>query len=360
MRILLTLYFFLVVSGIDAQTDFSPSPLADSFLLETKNTFVPDSLIKTEQTKKKTEDTSFQIEIKKDSFHVKKVQEKSPDTIYVNEKPKETSNKIVEDNSVPSISDIVSWGKVIWSIIILFLAHFTIKFIVLILERFAERSVKHRMTLKSVAPILRITGWIVVLFIVIHGVFQPPIETLFAVTASVGIAVGFAAQDILKNIFGGVMILFDRPFQVGDKIEVGEHYGEVKEIGLRSTRIVTKDDSLVSIPNAEVVNKAVSNANAGEANCQVVAEIYLPIDIDTNKARQLAIEAAQVSQYIYLNKPIAVLFINEVKEKRSYLKMRLKAYVSDIRYEFAFQSDMTEIVMKEFLKEGLITKKDVN
>ena len=156
------------------------------------------------------------------------------------------------------------------------------------------------------------------------------------------------------------MILFDRPFQVGDKIEVGEHYGEVKEIGLRSTRIVTKDDSLVSIPNAEVVNKAVSNSNAGEANCQVVAEVYLPIDVDTNKARQLAIEAAQVSQYIYLNKPIAVVFINEVKEHRSYLKMRLKAYVSDIRYEFAFQSDMTEIVIREFMQEGLITKKDLS
>lgn len=156
------------------------------------------------------------------------------------------------------------------------------------------------------------------------------------------------------------MILFDRPFQVGDKIQVGEHYGEVKEIGLRSTRIVTKDDSLISVPNAEVVNTAVSNSNSGEANCQVVAEIYLPIDVDTNRARQLAMEAARVSRYVYLNKPISVLFINEVKQRRSFLKMRLKAYVSDIRYEFSFQSDMTEIVMDEMLKEGLIKKEDLS
>ena len=60
-----------------------------------------------------------------------------------------------------------------------------------------------------------------------------------------------------------------------------------------------------------------------------------------------------------MNKPISVLFFNEVKERRSYLKMRLKAYVSDIRYEFTFQSDMTEIVMKEFLNQGIVNKEDL-
>ncbi len=258
-----------------------------------------------------------------------------------------------------AIGEIFSPGKIFWALVFLIISYFLIRIATIIIERFAERSTNYRFILKSIAPFVKIIGWLLVLFIIVEGIFQPPVETIFAVMASVGIAIGFAAQDILKNIFGGIMILFDRPFQVGDKIQVGEHYGEVKEIGLRSTRIVTKDDSLVSVPNAEVVNKAVSNSNSGEANCQVVAEIYLPIDIDTNAARQIAMEAAQVSRFIYLNKPIAVLFFNEVKEKRSYLKMRLKAYVSDIRYEFAFQSDMTEMVIKEFLKQGLIKKEEL-
>ncbi len=155
------------------------------------------------------------------------------------------------------------------------------------------------------------------------------------------------------------MLLFDRPFQVGDKIETGKYYGEVLEIGLRATRIVTPDDSVVSVPNLELMNTAVSNANSGELNCQVVAEIYLPIDVDTRKARKIAIESAQVSRYIYLEKPIVVVFFNEVKERRSYLKMRLKAYVMDIRYEFAFKSDMTEIVIRELLAEGVLKKEEV-
>jgi small-conductance mechanosensitive channel len=271
--------------------------------------------------------------------------------------PEEVKKEI--ESSKPELGKIFSGGKIFWSIVVCIIAYFIIKLLVVIIERFAERSTNHRITLKSISPIIRIVGWILVIIIIIQGIFQPPMASIIAALASVGIAIGFAAQDILKNIFGGIMIIFDRPFQVGDKIEVGEYYGEVKEIGLRSTRIVTKDDSLVSLPNAELVNKAVSNSNAGEANCQVVAEIYLPIDIDTDAVRQIAKEAAQVSRYIYLNKPIVVLFFNDVKDKRSFLKMRLKAYVSDIRNEFAFKSDMTELVMGELLKKEIIDKKDL-
>ncbi|MTI20163.1 mechanosensitive ion channel, partial [Fulvivirga sp. RKSG066] len=218
---------------------------------------------------------------------------------------------------MPSIKDIVSFGKIFWTVVFALAGYFIIRFLTRLIERIAERSTNYRITIKGLVPIIKIAGWIFVLFIIIAGIFQPPIETVIAVTASVGIAVGFAAQDILKNVFGGIMILFDRPFQVGDKIEVGDYYGEVVQIGLRSTRIVTPDDSLVSVPNGELMNKSVSNSNVAEANCQVVAEIYLPITIDTEQVRKIAIESAQVSRYIFLNKPITVLFFNEVKERRS-------------------------------------------
>jgi len=150
------------------------------------------------------------------------------------------------------------------------------------------------------------------------------------------------------------MILFDRPFQSGDKIKVGEHYGEVVEIGLRSTRIITPDDSLVSIPNSEIMNSSVSNANAGESNCQVVVEIYLPLEADTVKARELAIQAAQVSRFVYLNKPINIIFTNEYKEKTSLIKMKIKAYVLDIRDEFKFSSEITEIVVKKLIEQHIL------
>ncbi|MEM6845537.1 MAG: mechanosensitive ion channel domain-containing protein [Bacteroidota bacterium] len=253
----------------------------------------------------------------------------------------------------------VSLGKIIWSVIVFAIGYFFVRFCTRLLGVLAERSTtERRITIKGLVPVARIVGWVIVIYVIIAGIIRPPVETVLAFTASLAVAVGFASQDILKNIFGGIVILLDQPFKMGDKIEIGSFYGEVVEIGLRSTRIVTPDDSLVSIPNGELMNQSVSNSNAGESNCQVVAEIFLPIDIDTERVRHIATEAAQTSRYIYLNKPIAVLFFNEVKDRRSYLKMRLKAYVMDIRYEFIFKSELTEIVMRELLYERIITTED--
>ncbi|MDY0196959.1 MAG: mechanosensitive ion channel [Tenuifilaceae bacterium] len=257
------------------------------------------------------------------------------------------------------VFDAFSFSKIFWTLILLGLGYFIINLIIRLLQVMAERTSKYRIKIKSLIPIVRITIWGVVIFAILKGIYNPPLETLIAMGASITIAVGLAAQDLLKNVFGGLMLLFDRPFQVGDKIETGKHYGEVLQIGLRATRIVTPDDSVVSIPNMELMNSAVSNANSGELNCQVVAEIYLPIDVDTQKARKTALEAAQVSRFIYLNKPIVVLFANEVNAQRSYLKMKVKAYVMDIRFEFQFKSDMTEIIVRELLREGVISKEYV-
>lgn len=248
----------------------------------------------------------------------------------------------------------ITFGKIIWAFIVFLIGFIAIKYTSRLLERIGERWTNLRLTIKGIVPVLRISGWTIIIYFVIANIFEPPIETLIAVTASTGIAIGFASQDILKNIFGGIMILFDRPFQVGDKIEIGNYYGEVVSIGLRTVRIVTKDDSLVAIPNSEIVNQSVSNSNSGESNCQVVAEFYLPADIDIKEVKKIAFRAAVVSRYVYLKKPVAVIFKNEINQGRSMLKLRLKAYVLDIRYEFSFASELTETVIAELLKNKLV------
>jgi len=273
--------------------------------------------------------------------------------------PKEPSEK-TSSNRVPSVMDLFSYSKVLQAVFWFVFGYFLIQIFSKILAILAERSTRYRITIKSFIPVIQILGWIVLITMIITGIFHPPLATVLAFSASIGVAIGFASQDILKNIFGGLTILFDRPFMVGDKIEIGDHYGEVVSIGLRSTRVITADDSLVSVPNSEIVNNSVSNSNSGEPDCQVVAEIYLPIDIDTVKVRKIAMQAAQVSKFVYLKKPVVVLFFNELQMGKSFLKMRLKAYVSDIRNEFAFKSEMTEIVMKELLNRGIMDKDELN
>jgi small-conductance mechanosensitive channel len=102
------------------------------------------------------------------------------------------------------------------------------------------------------------------------------------------------------------------------------------------------------------MNQSISNTNSGLNNCLVSADIYLPHLIDTQRVRQIAIEVAQISKYVYLNKPIAVIFFSEKTNKEPVLMMRLKAYVMNVRYEFFFKSEMTELVLRELKNEGLM------
>ena len=287
-----------------------------------------------------------------------KQSEAKPQVSETQSQPRQSITESIQ-NEKPDIQWKISFAKIFWSLVIFLIAFVSIKYLTKILETLGEQWTNVRLLIKRMIPIIRISGWTFVLYIIIAGVFAPPIETLIAVTASAGIAVGFASQDILKNIFGGIMILFDRPFQVGDKIAIGNYYGEVVQIGLRSVRIVTADDSLISIPNSDLVNQAVSNSNSGEFNCQVVAEFYLPAHINLERLKKIAYLAAACSKYIYLNKPIAVILKNEIQEGRSLLKMRLKAYVLDLRYEFAFASEMTELVIKQLMDESLVHSEEL-
>ena len=243
--------------------------------------------------------------------------------------------------------------RILGAILVLVLTFFLIKGVAYVLDTLAERNAERRLLYKRVVPIARVLLWGVGLYVVLRGIFGIGAQGLFAAAAAIGVAVGFAAQDLLKNIFGGLVVLFDQSFQVGDKIEVGGTYGEVTSIGLRSTRIVTPDDNLVTVPNAQVADDQVSNANAGELTCQVATDLYLPGDVDEGRAREIAYQAAVSSGYVYLEKPVVVLVKDEYDEGHL-VHLKVKAYVIDTRYEPLLASDVTERARRAYREEGLL------
>lgn len=85
------------------------------------------------------------------------------------------------------------------------------------------------------------------------------VTALLAGVSIGGLALALAAQDTVKNFFGSLMIFLDRPFQVGDWVDTGTHSGAVEEVGVRSTRIRTFNDSVVTVPNAHFADAAINN-----------------------------------------------------------------------------------------------------
>lgn len=204
------------------------------------------------------------------------------------------------------------------------------------------------------APILRFVLWLGSGFLVL-AIFAPSRDTLFAVLASLGIALGLGAQDLVKNLIGGLVILVDRPYQVGDRVKIGDAYGEIDHIGLRSTKLTTPDDTRVTIPNSEILSGKAWNANSGVPTCQVVTDLYLPHDTDPAEALEIGYEAAYSSPYILLSKPVVVL-LQDGFEYGPFLRLRVKAYVYDHRFEPRFQSDITLRAKAEFLRRGLLLR----
>ena len=251
-----------------------------------------------------------------------------------------------------TVGEVEKYGaRLVTAIIVLLIAFFLVRGVVWLLETLAARSALRRLFFKKLVPVGRLVIWGLTVYFILAIVLRLDRSGLIAAATALGVAIGFAAQDILKNIIGGILIVFDQPFQVGDKINIGGTYGEVSSIGLRSTRIVTPDDNLVTVPNAQVVDSQVFNSNAGELFCQVVVDLFLPGWIDVSEAKSIAYSAAANSKYVYLEKPIVVI-IKDVFKETFLTRIRVKAYVLDTRYESAFASAVTETAKAEFLRKG--------
>jgi MscS family membrane protein len=85
------------------------------------------------------------------------------------------------------------------------------------------------------------------------------VTALFASVGIGGLALALAAQDTVSNFFGSLMVIVDRPFQVGDWIKTGDVEGTVEEVGFRSTRIRTFYNSLITLPNSNLIKASVDN-----------------------------------------------------------------------------------------------------
>ncbi|OJJ15983.1 hypothetical protein BKI52_35000 [marine bacterium AO1-C] len=102
---------------------------------------------------------------------------------------------------------------------------------------------------------------IVITFIIIINNFGYNVTSLVASLGIGGLAVALAAQELLKNIFGGITIISDRPFGLGDYVEINNFEGVIEEIGLRSIRLKTYEGFVVTIPNHLITETSVKNFN---------------------------------------------------------------------------------------------------
>ncbi len=223
------------------------------------------------------------------------------------------------------------------------------------IERVSRRFESQRLILKQVSTLVAFVAYTVSFVLAFNAIFNLSSEALFALSGTIAVTAGFALKDVAASFLAGISILINKPFRVGDRISFGGYYGEVKEIGLRSIRIITLDDNLVTVPSNKFLTDPVASANAGELDCMVVITFYIPVKADHERARQIVQDAVVSSKYLYLEKPFTVLLREHLSEQGNVLvKLTAKAYVFDMRFEKAFESDVTDRVLIAFREGGIV------
>ena len=150
-----------------------------------------------------------------------------------------------------------------------------------------------------------------VILIMILDRFGIEVSALIASLGIASLAVALAAQDTLGNMFAGLSIMVDQPFAIGDRVEILDinTWGDVQEIGLRSTRILTRDNRTVTIPNSIIGQGLVVNYSLPEDKYRVETHVGVAYGTDVEKARQLMIEAIRKEDWVMKEERIEALFM---------------------------------------------------
>ncbi len=257
-------------------------------------------------------------------------------------------------SDIALLSQIINWSGIVQAVIVIFAAWLLLRFVDRIVDDLGRSIAERRLLLQRLNAFFHFFVYFMTIAIILLASFDFSPQVLAVIGGASVVAVGFATRDLLASLVAGILIIFDRPFQIGDRVKFGGEYGDIQKIGLRSVKLRTLDDSTVTIPNNLFLSEVVSSSNSGQLDMQTIVHFYIGLDQDVHRARDLIREAAAISRYIYLPKPIEVRAAQKPLDGCVSMHMRLKAYVLDTKYEKDFETDVTLRVHRAFADNDIL------
>ncbi len=224
-------------------------------------------------------------------------------------------------------------------------------------QRVTDLSVAKRKNRTSTL-IIRI-GVFSVGFLLAVGASGFPLDKLTIIISAFGVGIGFGLQNIVNNLVSGLILAFEKPINIGDVIEVDGHTGTMKEIGIRSSKVVTGDGSEVIIPNGDFISHQVVNWTLSNSNRQIDLRVITAYGVDINKVKEL-LKGLLTNREDIMNDPKPSVFINNVTE--SAVEFRLLFWEADINKTGELRSRLLTEAYQLLGKEGVqlpSTQKDV-
>lgn len=193
------------------------------------------------------------------------------------------------------------------------------------------------------------TGFIIsaILAIVAMGV---DLSNLAVIAGALSVGIGFGLQDVIKNLVSGIILLFERPFKVGDWVLIGGEEGKIKQINIRSTEVETFNKASVIIPNATLISSSLTNLTHGNNWQRQTIAVGVSYDSDAEQVTKLLLECARSCKKVMKVPAPYVLFKNFGE---SSLDFELRIYVSDIWSGWSAGSDVRYEILRRFREANI-------
>ncbi len=165
----------------------------------------------------------------------------------------------------------------------------------------------------------------------------------------VGLTIGFAARDALSNLISGILIFIDRPFVLGDLVEIDGQYGKVHRITLRSTRVVTSNGRMLAVPNTEIINKTVASYT-NFPNLRIDVGVTVGVNEDLDNVRRLLLSLVKDDQ-VFMAEPAPRVVVTALNDYN--VAMELQAWIDDERRHIEKRFELREKVFKILTQAGV-------
>ncbi len=190
----------------------------------------------------------------------------------------------------------------------------------------------------------------------IFSTFNVNITPLIAGAGIMGIAIALAAQDLFSNFFGGAVIITDQPFKVGDRVLINDVLGDVIRIGPRSTRLITLDSDIVTIPNNKITTSIVRNYSLPNPQVRIQIPVSVSPSSDIMQVKhilsEITEEAVKNRRDVIAPDPKPTVYL--IKMDKLSLTFMVNVYASGFMYNSIIQDYMNTKIVDRFRQEGIV------
>jgi small-conductance mechanosensitive channel len=173
---------------------------------------------------------------------------------------------------------------------------------------------------RSIIQIIKYLIYILASFITIRSL-GIDVTIIGAFFATLGLGLGFALQELFRDIISGIVILFERNVKVGDILEVDDLVGNVKEIRLRTSVLRTRDGIYMVIPNSRIINEKVINWTANNKSTRFSVSVGVAYGSDVEKVKELLLKSVEDHEKIS-SRPVPIVFFNDFGDSALLFELR--------------------------------------